>query len=383
MAASMIYLDNNATTPVDPRVLDAMLPFFTTHFANAASTSHSMGLDVSDAVENARQQLAESIGAGLREIVFTSGATESNNLAIKGVLRRAGNGSHVIVNAAEHKAVLDPVARLRREGFEVTILPVEKTGCVSANAVREAIKPNTVLVSIMFANNEVGSINPVAEIGSTCREHNVLFHCDAAQAFGKLPLNLQEFHVDLLSLSAHKLYGPKGIGALYVREREPSVPIEPQMHGGGHENGLRSGTLAAPLIVGFGEAAVIAAKSVGTEANRLKTMRDGLWRKLTERFDDLVLNGCPNNRLPGTLNFAVPGVDGDVLLSNVEGIAISSGSACTTAEPEPSHVLRAMGRSSELARASLRISFGRQNVAEDVDVAANCISKAIEQTRSL
>ncbi|MFK7820948.1 MAG: cysteine desulfurase family protein [Planctomycetaceae bacterium] len=382
MSEPLVYLDNNATTPIDPQVLEAMLPFFTTHFANAASTSHSMGLDVSDAVENAREQIAHSIGASLREVIFTSGATESNNLAIKGVLRRAGRGSHVIVNAAEHKAVLDPVARLRREGFEVTVLPVDENACVSIDSVSAAIRPNTVLVSAMFANNEVGSINPVAEIGSLCREQDVLFHCDAAQALGKVSFDLESLNVDLLSLSAHKVYGPKGVGVLYVRDREPAVPIEPLMHGGGHEDGLRSGTLPAPLIVGFGEAAALAARSGESDAQQVQSMRDALWLALTTAFDDLILNGDSKNRLAGTLNFSVPDVDGDVLLSNIEGIAVSSGSACTTAEPEPSHVLRAMGRSSDLARASLRVSFGRFNRPEDVDVAAAAITKAIEETRA-
>lgn len=375
--SSLVYLDNNATTPVDPRVFDAMRDWFTKQCGNAASVSHDFGLDASDAVENAREQIADCLGAGLREIVFTSGATESNNLALKGVVRAAGPGSHLIVSAAEHKAVLDPARKLGREGFAVTVLPVDEYGCITAGAVAAAIRPETALVSIIFANNEVGSINPIAEIGAVCREAGVLFHSDAAQAFGKIDVDPTSLNVDLLSLSAHKLYGPKGIGALYVRECEPAIRIEPLFHGGGHENNLRSGTLPVPLIVGFGEASRLAHDIQRVEAGRLTDLREQLWHHMQGEVSGLVLNGHPKRRIPGNLNFSVPDVDGDVLLSEIEGIAISAGSACTSAESEPSYVLRAMGRSSQLARASLRFGFGRFNSEADAAIAADKTVSAI------
>ena len=381
MTASLVYLDNNATTPVDPEVLNAMLPWFSERFGNAASITHQMGLDASDAVEGARQQIADSLNVGLREVIFTSGATESNNLAIKGTMRSAGRGTHLIVSSAEHKAVLDPANRLRREGFDVTVLPVDTHGCVSPESVRQALRPTTALVSVMLANNEVGSLNPITDIGEICREAGVLLHCDAAQALGKIDVKPADLNVDLMSLSAHKVYGPKGIGALYVRETEPALRIEPLQHGGGHENSLRSGTLPVPLIVAFGAATQIATDNLDTESKTLHDLRQQCWNQLNSQLDGLTLNGHPENRIPGNLNFSVPDVDGDVLMSNIVGVAISNGSACTTADPEPSHVLLAMGRSARTARASLRLGFGRFNTAADVSVAVSSIVAAVRASQ--
>ncbi len=378
----MIYLDNNATTPVDPQVLEAMLPWFCEQFGNAASISHEFGLSASDAVESARELIAQSLGANLREIVFTSGATEANNLAIKGAMRAAGRGSHLIVNVAEHKAVLDPASRLRREGFEVTVLPVDDVGCVNPSDVAAAIRPDTAIVSVMLANNEIGSINPIAEIGGICRDSDVYFHCDAVQAIGKLPVNVVDLNVDLLSLSAHKAYGPKGIGALFVRETEPAIGIEPLVHGGGHESGLRSGTLPVPLIVGFAEAIRIAMEGLDDEPQRLSEFAAQLLEQLQSRVPGVVVNGPLENRLPGNLSISIPEIDGDVLMSNIEDIAVSSGSACTTAEPEPSHVLRAIGRSSKLALASVRFGFGRFNTTNDVEIATEAIVSAAQPSDS-
>ncbi len=377
-----VYLDNHATTQVDPRVVDVMLPLFATHYGNAASTSHDMGLDASDVVETAREKIGLAIGAGLREIVFTSGATEANNIAIKGVLRSRGKDSHLIVNAAEHKAVLDPASRLRREGFGVTVLPVDEHACIDAESIASAIRPETVLVSVMLVNNEVGSINSVREITDVCGERGVLVHCDASQAFGKMPLDVRDLGVDLLSLSAHKAYGPKGVGILFVKESEPAIRIEPLVHGGGHENGLRSGTLPVPLIAGFGAAARLAVDELEEETARIRKLRDKLWQGLKNACPDLILNGHPECRAAGNLNVSVPNVDGDVLITEIEDIAVSAGSACTTAEPEPSHVLRAIGRSSELARASIRFGVGRFNTADDIRTAIRATVSAIERARS-
>lgn len=382
MMSSAVYLDNNATTQVDPRVVEAMLPYFTEHYANAASTSHAMGLDASDAVETAREQVADCLNANLREIVFTSGATEANNIAIKGLLRASPGRAHVVVSAAEHRAVLDPIDRMRREGVMVSVVPVDRSGCVSVKDVERELRPNTAMVSIMFANNEVGSINPVHEIGRLCRERDVLFHCDAVQAFGKVRVDTKAMNVDLLSISAHKLYGPKGVGALYIREVSPAIRIEPLFNGGGHENQLRSGTLPVPLIVGFGKAATLAIESMEDESEKYRVMQDRLWSRLVDQIPGVKLNGQEDGGLANTLNFSLPGVDGEELLANIEGIAISSGSACTSSEPEPSHVLRAMGVSSELAKASVRVSFGRFNTSDDVDVAVRQIVSVHQFVRS-
>ena len=375
-----VYLDNHATTPVDPRVLESMLPYFTRHVGNAAS-SHAFGTIAADAVETARGEIARAISADPREIVFTSGATESNNLAIKGVLRSAPAGAHVIVPAAEHRAVLDPVNRLRREGFDVSLIPVDQHGQVSPEFIAEAIQPTTVLVSVMHVNNEVGTINLVTEIADVCRTHGVLFHCDAAQSLGRVELDVGAIGADLLSLSAHKAYGPKGVGALFVR-RDRRIKLDPLVHGGGHEGGLRSGTVPVPLVVGFGAAARIADNERRADANQIGSLRDQLWRRLLADVSDLVLNGHPSQRVAGNLNFSAAEVDGDVLLDEITTVAVSSGSACSTASPEPSHVLRAMGRSARLARASIRCGIGRFNTENDIEVAAESIIAAIRRARS-
>ena len=375
-----VYLDNHATTAVDPRVLELMLPYFTRHVGNAAS-SHAYGTIAAQAVETARGEVATAISADQRELVFTSGATESNNLAIKGVLRSAPAGAHVIVSAAEHRAVLDPVNRLRREGFEVSIVPVDQHAQVTPAAIEQAIRPGTALVSVMHVNNEVGTINPVTEIADVCRRHGVPFHCDAAQSLGRVELDVGRIGADLLSLSAHKAYGPKGVGALFVR-RDRRTKLEPLVHGGGHEAGLRSGTIPVPLVVGFGAAARLAQDEMQADVQRIGRMRDALWRRLLADVPELVLNGHASQRVAANLNFSVPEVDGDVLLDEITTVAISSGSACSAASPEPSHVLQAMGRSASLARASIRCGIGRFNTADEIEVAAESIIAAIRRARS-
>lgn len=377
------YLDHHATTPLDPRVLEAMMPYFTTAFGNAASINHAYGRAAAEAVETARGQVAALVGVEPRCVVFTSGATEANNLAIKGVMRAAPAGSHIITTAAEHRAVLDPAKRLKRAGFEVTVLPVDVHGVVDVGRIAEALTPRTVLVSVMAANNEVGSLSPLNEIGRACRNRGVLFHTDAAQALGRVPLDLSSMPIDLLSGSAHKLYGPKGIGCLIVRRGEPRIRIEPLFDGGGHEQHLRSGTLPVPLIVGFGCACDIATREREAETVRLRELRDRLWTGLTSRVGGLLLNGHPTERLAGNLNFSVEGVDGEALMTSLTEIAVSSGSACTTADPEPSHVLRAMGRSDRLTRASLRLGIGRFNTQEEVDFAGSHVAAQIERLRGM
>lgn len=377
------YFDHHATTPVDPRVLEAMMPFFTTAFGNAASVNHAYGRAAAEAVETARRQVAALAGVEPRCVVFTSGATEANNLAIKGVMRAAPPGSHVITTAAEHRAVLDPIRRLKRSGCDVTVLPVNEHGVVDAGRVADAMMAKTVLVSVMAANNEVGSLSPIAEIGALCRERGALFHTDAAQALGRVPIDLSSLPIDLLSGSAHKMYGPKGIGCLIVRRGEPRIRIEPLFDGGGHEQHLRSGTLPVPLIVGFGLACEIAARERNAETVRLNALRDRLWTSLSARLDGLILNGHPTERLAGNLNFSVEGVDGEALMTALTEIAVSSGSACTTADPEPSHVLRAIGRSDRLTRASLRFGLGRFNTAAEIDFAIQYVGDTIERLRGL
>lgn len=378
--ADMVYLDNHASTAVDPRVLERMLPYFTDRIGNAASTSHAFGETAARAVETARGEVANAISSDPAEIVFTSGATESNNLAIKGVMRVAAPGSHIVVSAAEHRAVLDPVTRLRRDGCEVTMLPVDQHAYVTAESVADAIRPNTALVSVMHVNNEVGTTNPIGKIAAVCRQRGVLFHCDAAQSLGRIGLNVQASDVDLLSLSAHKAYGPQGVGALFVC-RQHRARLQPLFHGGGHEAGLRSGTVPVPSVAGFGIAAKIGEQDRKYDQLRIRRLRDELWRRLREASGDLVLNGHPERRVAGNLNFSVPDVDGDVLLNEIEGIAVSSGSACSTGSREPSHVLLAMGRSSRLARASIRVGLGRFNTDEDIRIAASAIISAIEHAR--
>jgi cysteine desulfurase len=376
-----IYLDHHATTPVDPHVLEVMLPYFGENFGNAASVNHVYGWEAAEAVETAREKIAELLQTDARSLVFTSGATEANNLAIKGVLQAAPPQSHVITTAAEHRSVLDPLRHLARRGTEVTFLNVDSAARVTPDDIARAIRPNTVLVSVIWANNEVGSLNPIREIGELCRERGILFHTDAVQAVGKLPVDLSTLAVDLVSGTAHKLYGPKGVGLLYVRRGGPRIAIEPLVHGGGHEQRLRSGTLPVPLIVGFGEACRIAGLEMPVERLRLTGLRDRLWEALSSQLDGLVLNGHPSERLAGNLNVSFEGVDGEALMTGLSGIAVSSGSACTSADPEPSHVLRAMGRSDSLTRASLRFGLGRSTTADQIDRAIAIVVETVRRLR--
>ncbi len=416
----MIYLDNHATTRVAPEVLAAMLPYFSEEYGNAASVNHAFGWRAAEAVERAREQIARFLNCPAEWIVFTSGATEANNLAIKGVVtaampRRLGNSNrrpHIITDAAEHRSILDVFKRLQRGGTDVTILPVDGEGRLRPEQVADALKPETVLVSVMLANNEIGMINPVTMIGRLCREQGVLLHCDAVQAIGKLPVDLQLLPVDLLSLSAHKFHGPKGVGALIVRRDGPRIPLEPLFDGGGHEQHLRSGTLPVPLIVGFGTAFELVTQPRkppfdelhlinpsqavrnrflaiptgwrGPEMSvEMAALRDHLWYQLTSELDGLMINGPKwGERLPNNLNFSVAGVDGEALMSSLKSIAVSSGSACSTAEPEPSHVLRAMGVSDSLSRASLRFGLSRFTTEAEIDVAVAEIVQVVRRLRA-
>jgi cysteine desulfurase len=382
MGRAPIYMDHNATTPVDPRVVTAMLPCFGEHFGNPASRTHSFGWAAARLVDRARTQVAGGIGAQPEEVIFTSGATESNNLAIKGaahLLRVRGN--HLVTCATEHRAVLDPCQRLAREGFEVTVLPVDDRGRLVPEAVATALTDRTVLVSVMLANNEIGTIQPIAEIAAACRERGVLLHCDATQGIGKVPVDVATLGIDLLSMSAHKLYGPKGIGALFVRRSRPLLRLEPLLDGGGHEQGMRSGTLNVPGIVGFGKAIELAVAELADEASRLAALRDELQRRILAGAEGTLLNGHPTERLPNTLNLSFPGVDGNALLVGLHEVAVSSGSACTSAEPHPSHVLAALGRSRALAAASLRFSLGRGNTSEEVAVVADAVVREVTRLR--
>jgi cysteine desulfurase len=379
-----IYLDNNSTTRGDPRVVQAMLPYFTDHYGNAASRTHRFGWKAEEAVEYAREQVAALLGASAREIVFTSGATESNNLALKGAAAMLrSRGEHIVTVQTEHKAVLDPCRHLEREGFRVTYLPVDRFGRVTAAQVADAITGRTVLVSVMAANNEIGTLQPIQAIGKVCKERGVLFHCDAAQAAGKLPVNVEEMGLDLVSVSAHKMYGPKGIGALYVRRRNPHVRLLPLFDGGGHERGMRSGTLPVPLIVGFGMACALCKEEMASEADRLTRLREQLREGITQRVPDTILNGHPMDRLPGNLNLSFAHVRGEALLMALRDIAVSSGSACTSADPEPSYVLRAVGLDDELAHASIRFGLGRFTTEEDIDYVVNEVARQVERLRAL
>ena len=381
MVQRPIYLDNQATTPVDDRVLAAMLPYFTERFGNPSSVGHIYGWEAEAAIKQAREILANAIHASPEEIIFTSGATEANNLAIKGVAESYfDRGRHIITLQTEHNAVLDPCHYLRSLGFDVTFLPVESDGLIDLNLLEKTLRSDTILVSVMAANNEIGVLQPLEAIGDLCHAHQVLFHTDAAQAIGKIPLDVEAMHIDLMSLTAHKVYAPKGIGALYVRRRNPRVQIAPQIHGGGHERGLRSGTLYPPQIVGFAKAVELAIAEMSSESQRLTELRDRLWQRVSQ-LDGIHLNGHATQRLPGNLNISIKGIDGQALLLGVQPmIAVSSGSACTSAKIEPSHVLRALGLPDELAYASMRFGIGRFNTVEEVDRAADVV---IETVRSL
>ncbi len=371
MSIHPIYLDCHATTPVDERVLAAMLPYFTEHFGNPASISHVYGWEAEAAVKQTREILAAAINATPEEIVFTSGATEANNLAIKGVAEAYfKKGQHIITIATEHSAVIDPCNYLKSLGFEITILPVQKDGLIDLTELKNAFRPETILVSVMAANNEIGVLQPLAEIGEMCHEYQILFHTDAAQAIGKIPLDVQAMKIDLMSLTAHKVYGPKGIGALYVRRRNPRVQLAPQQHGGGHERGMRSGTLYTPQIVGFGKAVEIALAEQVTETQRLTQLRQRLWEQLSQ-VEGIHFNGHPQQRLAGNLNISVEKVDGAALLLGLQPVmAVSSGSACSSATTAPSHVLTALGYSEKLAYASVRFGIGRFNTEEEIDIVA-------------
>lgn len=379
-----IYLDNQATTRTDPRVVEAMLPFFTEHYGNAASRTHLFGQRAEAAVEEARAQIAELIGASPKEIIFTSGATESDNLAIKGVAamyRQKGN--HLITVQTEHRAVLDCCRRLEREGFRVTYLPVDRCGQITPDQVAEALTPETILVSVMEANNEIGTLQPIQALGQLCKQRGVIFHSDAVQAVGKIPIEVQELGVDLLSLTAHKIYGPKGIGALYVRSRHPRVRPEPLIDGGGHERGLRSGTLPVPLIVGFGVACTLCQAEMATEAVRLQELRETLYQGIIGQLDHVYLNGHPTERLPGNLNLSFAFIEGEALLMGLRDLAVSSGSACTSATVEPSYVLRALGIGDDLAHGSLRFGLGRFTTAPEIEYAVAAVVREVNRLRAL
>jgi cysteine desulfurase len=379
-----IYMDNNATTRTDPRVVAAMLPYFTEEYGNAASRNHAFGWRAEEAVDQAREQVAALIGAGAKEIIFTSGATESDNLALKGVAAMyKKKGNHIITTVTEHKAVIDPCKRLERDGFQVTFLPVDKYGRVSAEQVAAALTDKTILVSVMAANNEIGTLQPIREIGKLCKQRGVLFHTDAVQAAGKVPLDVEAMGIDLLSISAHKMYGPKGIGALYVRRKDPRVRLDPIIDGGGHERGMRSGTLAVPNIVGFGAAAELSQKEMEPEAKRLIALRTRLHKDITEQLDEVHLNGHPTERLPGNLNLSFAYVEGEALMMGIKDVAVSSGSACTSASLEPSYVLKALGVGDELAHSSIRFGLGRFNTEEEVDFVIDDVVRAVNHLRDM
>ena len=381
--ATPIYLDYQATTPTDPRVVDAMLPYFTQKFGNPHSRNHGYGWEAEEAVETAREQVAAIINADPREIIFTSGATESNNLALKGVMHfHKAKKDHLITCVTEHKCVLDSARHLELEGFEVTYLPVKPDGLIDLEVLAAAITPRTALVSIMAANNEIGVIQPLAEIGALCRARGVYFHTDAAQAIGKIPMDVEAMKIDLMSISGHKIYGPKGIGALYVR-RKPRVRLEAMIHGGGQERGMRSGTLATPLIVGLGEACAIAEKEMPEEAKRLEALRDRLYRGITEKLPEVYLNGDLAHRLPGNLNLSFAYVEGEGLMMGIKDLAVSSGSACTSASLEPSYVLRALGVNEELAHTSIRFGLGRFTTVDEIDMAVEQVVSAVNRLREL
>src|SRR5947207_14296011 len=379
-----IYMDNHATTPLDPRVFEAMRPYFTDLFGNAASRNHSFGWQAEEAVEKARKQVADLVGATAKEIVFTSGATESDNLALKGVAEMyAEKGNHIITAATEHKAILDTCKRLEKEGLRVTYLPVKADGLIDLEMLREAITDKTILVSIMYANNEIGVIQPVAEIGKIAKSRGALFHTDATQAVGKVPVNVIKDNIDLASISGHKMYGPKGVGALYVRRKSPRVQISAIIDGGGHERGMRSGTLNVPGIVGLGKACAIASEEMAQESCKLAGLRNRLRDRIMGRLDEVYLNGSGEHRLPGNLNISFAYVEGESLLMGINDIAVSSGSACTSATLEPSYVLKALGTGDDLAHSSIRFGLGRFNTEAEIDYVADRVIATVEKLREL
>ncbi|MDR3752877.1 MAG: IscS subfamily cysteine desulfurase [Terracidiphilus sp.] len=379
-----IYMDNHATTPLDPRVLEAMMPYLTTKFGNAASRNHSFGWEAEQAVDAAREQVAKLIGATAKEIIFTSGATESDNLALKGIAEMyRERGNHIITQVTEHKAVLDTCKRLEKSGCRVTYLPVKADGTIDLEDLRRAIDDKTILVSIMAANNEIGVLQPVREIGKICHERGVLFHTDAVQAVGKVPLNVIDDCVDVASISAHKIYGPKGVGALYVRRRNPRVQIAAQIDGGGHERGMRSGTLNVPGIVGLGKACELAQENLLQEASRTQCLRDRLKTKLEAELDYVHVNGSMEHRLPGNLNMSFVYVEGESLLMGINDVAVSSGSACTSATLEPSYVLKALGLGDDVAHSSIRFGLGRFNTEAEVDYVAAKVIQVVRHLREL
>jgi cysteine desulfurase len=379
-----IYMDNHATTPLDERVLAAMMPYFTTKFGNAASRNHSFGWEAEQAVEEAREQIARLIGATGKEIIFTSGATESDNLAIKGVAEMYHErGNHIITQVTEHKAILDTCKRLEKYGYRVTFLPVMADGIIDLNDLRQAMDDKTILVSIMAANNEIGVLQPIAEIGKLCHEKNVIFHCDGVQAMGKVPVDVMADNIDLLSISGHKIYGPKGVGALYVRRRNPRVQISAQIDGGGHERGMRSGTLNVPGIVGLGKACEIALAEMPVEAARLTALRDRLKDKLEANLDFIHVNGSMEHRLPNNLNVSFLYVEGESLMMGINDVAVSSGSACTSATLEPSYVLKALGLGDDVAHSSIRFGLGRFTTEAEVDYVAAKVIDIVRKLREL
>ena len=379
-----IYLDYNATTPVDPKVVDAMVPYFTESYGNAASRNHSFGWQVEKVVDDARELIGKLIGAGGKEIVFTSGATESNNLAILGVAEfYKKKGKHIISSPIEHKAVIDPCHALEQNGYEITFLDVDKHGCIDLKQLEESIRQDTILVSLMAGNNEIGTLNPIREIGQITRNKEVLFHTDATQSVGKIPIDVEEMNIDLLSMTAHKFYGPKGIGALYVRRKKPRVRLSPIMFGGGHERGMRSGTLNVPGIVGFAKALELSVEEMASEAERLTGLRQRLLDRLNSELDYIFLNGHPTERLPNNLNVSFGYVEGESLMMGVNELAVSSGSACTSASLEPSYVLRALGVGDDLAHSSIRIGMGRFTTVAEIDYAAEKIIKAVKRLREM
>lgn len=379
-----IYLDNNATTKVDPKVLEAMLPYFGEKFGNAASRNHEFGWEAEEGVETGRQQVAAVIGADSKEVIFTSGATESNNIAIKGVAAMYGEkGKHIITQVTEHKAVIDPAKYVEQHGFRVTFLPVDKFGLIDMDQLKDAMTPDTILVSLMHGNNEIGTLQPIAEIGKLCKSREVLFHTDACQTFGKVPIDVNAMGIDLLSMSGHKIHGPKGVGALYVRRKKPRVRAEAVLHGGGHERGMRSGTLNVPGIVGLGKAAEICRETFEPGVAYLKSLRDRLHKRITDDLDEVFLNGHPTLRTPNNLNVSFAYVEGESLMMGFNDVAVSSGSACTSASLEPSYVLKSLGVGDDLAHSSIRFSVSRFNTEEEIDYVADKVVRAVRKLRAM